>query len=507
MARAFAYGFSHHNFYMLTGGSNFGFSAAWGVTTAYAPDTAIDFLLLRHEPKFSTVKAFNAALTSVSAELLGNAPPAAPTRVGRFCEYAAYGADLVFVSNTGLNASATETVTVAGQQLLMPNHTVVILGKGGALIFNTSAAPDALPPRGPAAPSTQSRSAPPVWSTIVEHVGFGNKTAAPAVGAPPLEMLALTRNAVDYMYFTLRDAAVPVNASELAVSTCGGEYVYVFVGASAESAVALPRAQLPAGADARARNTHAFALPHRAGPTTAATTVYILVSAMGLSTSPSPGSCKGVRKVEAGGTDLTNAGWVSSWVFAGEAAQVFTPAGAAAATWSPVAADGGAVPTSWFKALFDMPPAPAPAPAPSAPGSEYPAGAPPQLAYALDLAGATKGVAYVNGFNIGRYDLELGVCNGPCAPPIHGGQCYIFWRNCGLPTQRYYHVPTSLLQPTGNLVVLFEEASNVPTAGQGPVAPSPPPAALGAAQQPAGPLRGAPRDLSNVALVALTDHP
>ena len=132
MARAFAYGFSHHNFYMLTGGSNFGFSAAWGVTTAYAPDTAIDFLLLRHEPKFSTVKAFNAALTSVSAELLGNAPPAGPPRVGRFCEYAAYGADLVFVSNTGLNASATETETVAGQQLLMPNHTVVILGKGGA---------------------------------------------------------------------------------------------------------------------------------------------------------------------------------------------------------------------------------------------------------------------------------------------------------------------------------------------------------------------------------------
>jgi hypothetical protein len=32
-ARAVSYGLAHHNFYMLTGGSNFGYSAAWGVTT------------------------------------------------------------------------------------------------------------------------------------------------------------------------------------------------------------------------------------------------------------------------------------------------------------------------------------------------------------------------------------------------------------------------------------------------------------------------------------------
>ena len=44
-ARAVALGLSHHNFYMLTGGSNFGYSAAEGVTTAYAPDTAIDAYL------------------------------------------------------------------------------------------------------------------------------------------------------------------------------------------------------------------------------------------------------------------------------------------------------------------------------------------------------------------------------------------------------------------------------------------------------------------------------
>ena len=42
--------------YMLTGGSNWGLTAADAVTTAYAPDTAVDWLLLRHEPRFSAFK-------------------------------------------------------------------------------------------------------------------------------------------------------------------------------------------------------------------------------------------------------------------------------------------------------------------------------------------------------------------------------------------------------------------------------------------------------------------
>jgi hypothetical protein len=498
VARAISLGFTHHNFYMLTGGSNFGYSAAWGVTTAYAPDTAIDFLLLRHEPKYSTVKAFNVALTSISVELLSH-EASAPTPVGRNCEVATFGS-IIFVSNKGLNSSAAEIVTVPGLGAVdMPNHTVAIF-QGGALVFNTSAAPDALPtppaisPSPAAAPAP--RLSPPAWTTLVEQLGFGNSTAAPAAGAPPLEMLALTRNEVDYMYYSL-NVTTAVNASSLAVSTCGGEYVYVFAGGAqlARDAAAADAAAQPP------RSRHSFALP--GGALRAQTALHVLVSAMGLSTSPSPTSCKGVRHVAAGKTDLTNAGWRSSWVFAGEAAQVYTPAGAAAAQWQPVAADGGSVPTSWFRASFDLPPAP-----PAA--FDVPPGAPPQLAYALDLAGATKGVAWVNGFNIGRYDLELGVCNGPCAPPIHGGQCYIFWRNCGQPTQRFYHVPSSLLLPANNLVVLFEEASTVPVSGQGPVAPSPPPApagVAGAAATHGAALGGSARNLSTVALVALTAHP
>lgn len=440
------------------------------------------------------MKAFNSAILGVADALLASNGSTAP--LGQHCEATTYG-DVTFVSNTGWDANDTEAVSVAGVQLLMPNHTVVIL-RGSAVVFNTSAAPDALasPP-----PPVAARVPVEGWVTIAERVGFGNVSAAPAAGQPPLEMLALTRNSIDYMYYTLAAAPVPANASAIEVSTCGGEYVYVFAGDALLAPVA-PSSSSRAGA-ARARDTHLFALPH--GLRGVAANLSVLVSAMGLSTSPTPTSCKGLRRVKAGAVDLTNAGWVSRWRFAGEAARVYTPAGAAAATWERSSISGGSVPTSWFKTSLDLPTA-APA-ALAAAAAPYPPGAPPQLAYALDLQGATKGVAWVNGFNIGRYDLELGACDGPCAPPIHGGHCFIFWRNCGQPTQRFYHVPAALLKPTGNLIVLFEETAYVPDGG-GPVAPSPPPvpaAAAGAGAPPTS--RGALRNLSTVAIVALTAHP
>lgn len=480
VSRWLAFGGSYHNFYMITGGSNFGYSAADAVTTAYAPDTAIDYLLLRHEPKFSTYAAFHKAVSGITDALLA-APVATPSKIGAHCEIVTYG-NIAFISNLGTNASATEIISFSGASLTVPNHTVIILNVG-AVVFNTSAASDyaaSVPQR----PAVHARSAvPPTWTTIAELIGFGNSSAVPTAGSPPLEQLALTQNLVDYMYYELTPPS-PVQAMSLNVDTCGGEYVYVFVaGASLPHAAASPNA---------ARSSHEFLLTRRE-KAVSIDRIHILVSAMGLSTSPQPSSCKGLKKVVADKKlDLTNLGWESRWVFAGEAGRYFSPQGASSAPWAPVAASGGTVVTSWFSTHIDLPAPPLPLQNASTP--------PPQLAFALDLLGATKGVVWVNGVNLGRYNLELGVCKGPCAPPVHGGQCYIFWRNCGLPTQRYYHVPSSLLQPTDNLVVLFEETNEVPVSGSGPAMPSPPPRAVGHRSS-------TQRDLSKVSLVALVAHP
>ena len=119
---------------------------------------------------------------------------------------------------------------------------------------------------------------------------------------------------------------------------------------------------------------------------------------------------------------------------------------------------------AWFRASFDLPP--------TAPNAT-------QTSFALDLSTMNKGVAYVNGFNIGRYWLKPGQCSGACAPPIKSGHCYMHWKGCDRPTQTLYHVPNEVLRPTDNLVVLFEE-----TAGT---------------EQP--------RRLNGVELAALHEHP
>lgn len=75
IARFVAHGGSWHNFYMLTGGNNYAKQSGGDVVTAYAPDTAIDFLLLRHEPRFSYYGGFFRVLAAVSDQLLGHAIP------------------------------------------------------------------------------------------------------------------------------------------------------------------------------------------------------------------------------------------------------------------------------------------------------------------------------------------------------------------------------------------------------------------------------------------------
>ena len=71
----------------VTGGNNYGRQSGGQVVTAYAPDTAIDYLLLRHEPRFSHYGALFRTLATASSELLRHpiATPTALTPPARAC--------------------------------------------------------------------------------------------------------------------------------------------------------------------------------------------------------------------------------------------------------------------------------------------------------------------------------------------------------------------------------------------------------------------------------------
>lgn len=212
-------------------------------------------------------------------------------------------------------------------------------------------------------------------------------------------------------------------------------------------------------------------------------TLRVLSVAMGLTNvDPAPTMGKGivghVRIVHDGEaknvsrcTDITDQSWTMVWPLVGEAQQIYSPGRVASVTWHPLATVPPAAVATWFRFAIDLPQ--------SAPLAMVD---PNQTSYALDLTGLNKGIAFVNGFNIGRYWLtsSSGCQDGECAPPdFPGPMCYFRFKNCGHPTQHLYHVPTGILTEKDNLVVFFEETDGVQN----------------------------PRHFDRVALVALRDHP
>ncbi|KAI3448783.1 hypothetical protein Pfo_005448 [Paulownia fortunei] len=83
----------------------------------------------------------------------------------------------------------------------------------------------------------------------------------------------------------------------------------------------------------------------------------------------------------------------------------------------------------------------------------------------VDLLGLSKGIAWVNGHNIGRYWPSFLVGEDGCQPScdFHGAyssnKCAT---NCGKSSQRWYHVPRSFLHDGNNTLVLMEEFGGSP---------------------------------------------
>ncbi|XVF88935.1 hypothetical protein PTKIN_Ptkin19aG0091000 [Pterospermum kingtungense] len=87
----------------------------------------------------------------------------------------------------------------------------------------------------------------------------------------------------------------------------------------------------------------------------------------------------------------------------------------------------------------------------------------------VDLLGLGKGVAWVNGHNIGRY-WPTALAGEPSCDNIEYcdyrsgiGFNSICRDNCNEPTQRWYHIPRSFLKDGENTLVLFEEFGGNPT--------------------------------------------
>ena len=467
MARFFAHGGSYHNFYMLTGGNNYGLRAGRDATTAYAPDTVIDNFLLRHEPRFTSFRKFFHVLGAVESELLRHSVPVTPiplnvsfdstltpgSAVGGTAELHQYG-NLAFLSNFGELSSESGYFVYKGESYFLPNHTVVMLNLSTRdVLFNTSA-PFEDDKEGPTDESKPVRISD--WKFFQEDVGYGAIRNAPRTSP---DQLNITENQSDYTWYTFYTNKVGTMSIQ-GIGWGGLQYSYVdgvrsdTIQESYWNVSSLERSLQRTG---EAHNHHQKKRKvGNMGLSNQKKRVDILSVAMGLSTVVTPQDGKGIESVTLVGEDNATSiskKFATAWKLKGEELNIFTDKGSKRVKWEPLSSPklspGNGL--LWLQGTFDVPTKLVPL---------LGGGQPNQTAIVVNLGGLNKGMAYVNGFNIGRYWLAKGECPGNCAPPRHGRHCFLHYEGCGNPTQHLYHIPFELLKPTRNTITLFEESSS-----------------------------------------------
>jgi hypothetical protein len=302
---------------------------------------------------------------------------------------------LAFLSNTAAD-EVLQATYLDKSFTLAPASVSLIDTAAKTVLMSTGEAKDPVDQEPKVVGSSVSKS----WEAFQETVGYGAKNRS---SAKVLDQVQLTENDFDYLWYKI-EAPPKTKVSDVTVTAAEGTVTYPYVDGKK---------------------------------------LAILSAAMGLrdgGDGPSVG--KGVTSVKVKGSVVSGV-WTHSWVLEGEEKQIFSEDGAGSVPWRQFGTSYETTPITWLKAIFDLPVS----------------AVDDKLSFALDLSSMWKGVAYVNGFHIGRYWLIDGKCNGQCAPPIKNGHCYMHWKDCNKPTQTIYHIPTKILKSKSNQVVLFEEGS------------------------------------------------
>ncbi|KAG6431219.1 hypothetical protein SASPL_109296 [Salvia splendens] len=396
---------------------------------------------LIREPKYGHLKELHRAIKLCEHALVSASEPNVVS-LGIYQQAhvfsAGEGSCAAFISN--FDTKSAVRVVFNNRHYKLPPWSISILPDCTNVVFNTAKVGAQTSRYQMVETNSQLQS----WETYREDTAAledGSAFTAPAL----VEQLNVTRDSSDYLWYT---TSVDIASSEQFLSNgqnptltvdSRGHALHVFInGNFAGSGY---------GTRTNARFTFSRAVNLKAGKNS----ISLLSIAMGL---PNTGLhfedwTVGVERVELNGLDqgrkdLTRQAWSYKVGLTGEKMNLVSPSQTSSVEWTAMAAIAqNHQPLRWYKAYFD------------APNGDEP--------LALDMGSMGKGQVWINGQSIGRY--WTAVANGTCgechytgtyrSPKCQGG--------CGLPTQRWYHVPRSWLQPTKNLIVLVEELGGDPS--------------------------------------------
>lgn len=433
-------GGSFVNYYMYHGGTNFGRTAGGPfIATSYDYDAPIDEYGLIRQPKWGHLKELHKAIKLCEPALVSGDPVV--TSLGHFQQAYAYYAGpgncaAAFLVN--LDSNNVGRVIFNGQHYKIAPWSVSILPDCRNVVFNTAKVDV----------QTSKMKMEPVggfdWGSIDENIASFEDNSITAVGL--LEQINITRDNTDYLWYItsvevdedepfLKNGGLPVLTVQSA-----GDALHVFInGNLAGSEYGRkedPKVRFSSGVRLNAGTNKISLLSMTVGLQNIGPH-FEMANAGVLGPITLSGFKDGTR-------DLSSQRWSYQIGLKGESMDLHT-SGDNTVEWMKGVAIPQRQPLTWYKAVFD------------APAGEDPLG--------LDLGTMGKGQAWVNGQSIGRYwpsYLAEGVCSDGCSyeGTYRPHKCAT---NCGQSSQRWYHVPRSWLQPSGNVLVLFEEIGGTPS--------------------------------------------
>ncbi|XP_027089759.1 beta-galactosidase 16 [Coffea arabica] len=388
------------NYYMYHGGTNFGRTASSYIITSYYDQAPLDEYGFLSQPKWGHLKDLHAAIKLCSHTILSGVATIAA--LGQQQEAYIYNGESGECAALLVNNDNAKTVVVQFQNSSyeLPSTSISILPDCKNVAFNTAKVTAQCNER-LILPKLKFDSA-DQWSEFKEVVPTFEETTLRSNSL--LEHMNTTKDRSDYLWYT-----VSVDSSEtqpvLSVDSLG-HVLHAFVNGA------------PAGSAHGTHNNPSFTLERTINLSQGLNNISLLSATVGL---PDSGAylerrALGLQRVtiedKQGTKDLSN----SSWGY-----QVGWLEESSAAQWSKFGASPQ--PLTWYKVLFD------------APEGDDP--------LSLNLGSMGKGEAWINGQSIGRYWVSFLTADGS-------------------PSQTWYHIPRSFLQPKGNQLVLFEEESGNP---------------------------------------------
>ncbi|OVA16335.1 D-galactoside/L-rhamnose binding SUEL lectin domain [Macleaya cordata] len=426
-------GGSFINYYMYHGGTNFGRTAGGPfIATSYDYDAPIDEYGLLREPKWGHLRDLHKAIKLCEPALVYAEPTV--TSLGSYQEA---GGCAAFLANYDTKAYAT--VAFRGMHYNLPPWSISILPDCKNTVFNTARV---------GAQSSQTKMTPMSkgfsWQSYNEETASYDDNSYTTVGL--IEQINATRDASDYLWYS---TAVKIDPNEAFLKN--GQYPVLTVLSAGHALHVFINGQLAGNAYGNLDSpklTFSDKVNLRAGMNQ----ISLLSIAVGLpNVGPhfetwnagvlGPVTLKGLNE---GKRDLTWQKWSYKIGLKGEALNLHSLSGSSSVEWVKGYLVAQKQPLTWYKTIFNAP-----------------AGNDP---LALDMGSMGKGQVWVNGQSIGRHwpaYKAYGQCGG-CnyAGTYTEKKCQ---SNCGEASQRWYHVPRSWLNPTGNLLVVFEEWGGNPS--------------------------------------------